>query len=981
MRFLALLITSAAFVTASVNITPDRPPAVAAGGVLHLKANVPVTWSLAPGSPGKIDQDGTYHAPSTIPVKNMFGGCQLLGNDHVFNTRIDSLPLDPHSAEWMALIPPSKVGYYPGWGINIADQTTPKKKMHFFYTPQNDGDFEMVQWPQLKREGGVFTDSNSPIDRHQTTIDRQTCQIFELYSAYEPGKNKSCPTCTAQSGFQYNSLSPELPSGSIDASGLLMTPLTLGLEEIRSGAIQHALRFTLKNNIIAPRSVWPARTNAGAWGKIPYGTRFRLKAGFDTSHFSAYAQVLLKQLKLYGLILADGGGNFDVSAFTDVTEDPTVEGALGEVWGNGPRSSDFEIVDESPLMGSPSLGSVKADSEYATPDGYASVIAVSKEHNSEVGRTRIVFAGVTVGVPDPAEWVQSGVSLQFKSWVNGTAEKAVRWSMDPPLGTLSPDGHYTAPNVERPTNTLLKVASAVDPGSSAKVALTVLPKGAIRIAVGNATKAPGAANRSYPDYGPDSNGDMWWRGQAGENSWGVVVDDWYGQPWPKAKDIQLYYTSRYSLGDMVYSFQVPNGRYQITLLFAQPQCKTTFPKTMRVPFHLETQGKIEIPNFDMGAGIGDACLAPVSESMPALVTDNSLYFALRRVSSGKDTPSPILSAFSITKDDSPAHLSVTPAKVASLTIGQQIKFKTVGWQMGDAATWSVVKGPGTVSPDGVYSAPASPPKEDQTIVLQAKSASDPSKTATAEMVLKFGDFTVTPAKATLIRSLSTQLTPQLDGVNYSNVNWSLQPSVGKIAADGTYTAPDHLPSDTTVTVTAQSKDVADKSASALITLKAKPGPMRIDCGATGPFTDAQGNVWAADYGFSSPSMGYHENAVIARASSDMQSLYQSARYRYANQAFSYKFPLPNGKYSVTLKFADYTFKEAGHYNFDVVLNGEKVLKNFDFDTVYGPRTAVDKKFETTVTDKMLTIDFIGHNQGASVNGLEIVYLGEGSVSP
>ncbi len=113
MRFLALLITTAAIVDASVNITPEKPPAVAAGGVLHLKANVPVAWSLAPGSPGKIDQDGTYHAPSTIPVKNMFGGCQLLGNDHIFNTQIDSLPLDPHSAEWMALIPPAKVGYYP----------------------------------------------------------------------------------------------------------------------------------------------------------------------------------------------------------------------------------------------------------------------------------------------------------------------------------------------------------------------------------------------------------------------------------------------------------------------------------------------------------------------------------------------------------------------------------------------------------------------------------------------------------------------------------------------------------------------------------------------------------------------------------------------------------------------------------------------------------------------------------------------------
>ena len=975
MRFLTLLTLAASLMQASVNITPQKPPVVPAGGVLRLQANGPVTWSLAPGSPGIIDQDGTYHAPASVHVKNVLGGCQVLGNDHIFNTRIDALPVDARSAEWMALIPPSKIGYYPGWGLNIADPSTPKKKMHFAYTPQNDGLFEMVQWPYLKREGGIFTDSNSGMDRHEVAIDRTTCDVFEIYSAYEAGENKGCPTCTAQSGVHYNSLSGELPSGSIDAAGLLMTPLTLGLEEVRSGAVQHALRMTLKNNIIGPKFVWPGRTNAGAWGKIPYGTRFRLKSSYDISKFSPYAQVLLKQLQLFGLVLADGGGNFEVSAYTDITEDPLIEGVLGEVYVKGPRSTDFEIVDESDLMKAPGSGGIKETSNYAAADGYAIAIATGKNGGSDVAKVRITLAGVTVGVFKPAEWVQSGVSTQFKAWVNGTADKRVRWSMDPPLGTIGADGSYSAPDVQRPTSTLLTAASVMDPKASAKVALTVMPKGAIRVSVGNATKAQGAPNKSAPDYGPDSDGNMWWRGQAGENSWGVVVDD-YGEPWPKAKDIQLYYTSRYSLGDMVYSFRVPNGHYQITLLFAQPQCKTTFPKPMRVPFHLETQGKLVVPDFDMGAGIGYACLAPVSQSIPAVVTDNSLYFALRRVSHGQLTPTPILSAFSIVPDSSAPHLSVVPAKIASLTINQQIKFKTIGWQMADDAKWSVLKGPGTVSSDGVYTAPAAPGAEDQPIVLQAKSTSDPSKVATADMVLKFGDFTLTPPAKTLIRSLSTQFVPKLDGANYPNVAWSIEPSVGTISPDGTYTAPDRLPADTSVTVTAHSKDVGAKSASATIQLKIRPDPIRIDCGATGPFKDAQGNVWSADYGFSNPTVAYRENAQIARASSDMQVLYQSARYRYANQEFNYKFPLPNGRYAVTLKFADYSFKTAGHYDFDVVLNGVTVLKDFDFDTVYGAGAAVDKRFETAVTNKLLTIDFIGKKQGASVNGLEILYLGE-----
>ncbi len=127
-------------------------------------------------------------------------------------------------------------------------------------------------------------------------------------------------------------------------------------------------------------------------------------------------------------------------------------------------------------------------------------------------------------------------------------------------------------------------------------------------------------------------------------------------------------------------------------------------------------------------------------------------------------------------------------------------------------------------------------------------------------------------------------------------------------------------------------------------------------------------------------MAYGDNVPIARASADMLRLYQSSRYRYTNENFSYQFAVPNGRYAVTLKFADYTYKEPGHYDFDVLLNGSKVLEDFDFDSVYGPRTAVDKRFETTVTNKALTIDFIGHKGGAFVNGLEIVYLGEPSVS-
>ena len=939
---------------ARITITPAEPPIVRAGGTLHFQASGSVSWSLAPGSAGKIDPDGTYHAPASVPVNNVLAGCQILGNNHIFNVRVDALPVDPHSAEWIALIPPTRVGYYPGWGLNLANQSTPKKPMHFYYTPQNDGLFEMVQWPELKRESGVFTDPRSSLDRHEIAINPQSCDIFEIYSSYDKGSNTGCAACTAQSGYHYNSLSSELPHGSVDAAGMLLTPLTLGLEEMRRGVIDHALRVTFKNNIIARQFIWPARANAGAWGKIPYGTRLRLKPGFDTSKFGPYAQVLLKQLKEYGLIIADGGGNMNVSTYTDVTEDPSVEGAFGEMWSHGPSSSDFEIVDEASLMADPGSGAIKQGGGIALPPGTATVIASGAGGPSDRAQVSVVLQGATVGVPNPSEWMQAGITQQMKAWVNGTSDKRIRWSMEPSLGHLTPEGSFSAPDVQHPTTTTFTAASVADPKAFAKVAVTVLPKGGIRVEVGNATRAPGAPNHSYPDYGPDSEGHMWWRNMAGEVSWGVTVDDPNG-PWPKTKDISLYYTSRYSFGDMLYRFYVPNGRYKISLLFAQPNCYPTFPHDMRIPFHLETQGKIEIPDFDMGAGIANACLAPVSVSMPAVVKDQSLYFALRRISHGDHTPTPILSAYSILPDNSAPHLAITPEKIASLSIDQRVPFKTVGWYMGGQAKWSVAKGPGTISQDGIYQAPSKPPAGDQDVVVEASSTADPAKTASASMTFKFGKFSLTPATPTLSRSLSTAISADLAGAKYTNLTWSLEPNIGKISPDGVYTAPDSMAKDAAVTVTAKSKDVPAETASTKLTVKAQPDPIRVNCGR-GSFKDAQGNVWSADYGYSDGTLSYAETKHITHTTPDMEQLYQSSRYRYSDQNFEYKFAVPNGRYAVTLKFADYTFKEAGHYDLDVVINGKKVLQNFDFDTVYGPAAAVDKKFETTVTDKSLVID-------------------------
>ena len=89
----------------------------------------------------------------------------------------------------------------------------------------------------------------------------------------------------------------------------------------------------------------------------PMGQRFRLKASFviDNS-FSPHAQVILRALKKYGMILADNGSAWYISGAPDERWNNDVLHELDVVVG-----SDFEAVDVSSLMVNPDSGQVLTD--------------------------------------------------------------------------------------------------------------------------------------------------------------------------------------------------------------------------------------------------------------------------------------------------------------------------------------------------------------------------------------------------------------------------------------------------------------------------------------------------------------------------------------------------------------------------------------------------------------------------------------------
>jgi hypothetical protein len=239
----------AAITSGGLVITPSATFA-GENGTVTVTSNRPVNWSLATGSSGTLvansSTSATYVAPSRISVQNVSGGCQAMPNDAVYNTRIDNLPVESRSATWTANMGTNGIGFGTTWGTNIADSTTPVKNMSFYYTTAYNGLFVMPQWPNLKREGGDFVTRMNNSDHHIVTVRKDTCQFYEIYNDYfTPAVCRDGVTqgCTAQSGLTYSWNNYALPTqGSTDAAGMPLAPLTVGLAEIKAGAINHAMR-------------------------------------------------------------------------------------------------------------------------------------------------------------------------------------------------------------------------------------------------------------------------------------------------------------------------------------------------------------------------------------------------------------------------------------------------------------------------------------------------------------------------------------------------------------------------------------------------------------------------------------------------------------------------------------------------------------------------------------------------------------------
>lgn len=179
-----------------------------------------------------------------------------------------------------------------------------------------------------------------------------------------------------------------------------------------------------------------------------------------------------------------------------------------------------------------------------------------------------------------------------------------------------------------------------------------------------------------------------------------------------------------------------------------------------------------------------------------------------------------------TPEPATVQIAVSPT-AATVAAGASQQFTaSVTGTTNTAVTWTV-SGPGTITPGGLYTAPATVDTA-QTVSVKATSAADPSKVATATVSLTTSavQVSINPTAVSLGVSATRQFTASVTGRSNTAVTWALT-GPGTLSASGLYTAPSTITSGQSATVKATSVADPSRSASATVTLVAPATPVSV----------------------------------------------------------------------------------------------------------------------------------------------------------
>ena len=313
--------------------------------------------SASGGTTGRGGTTGTGGSPAGGGSCGQQTGHGPLAASSTFYQDISCAAVDSESSAILQALQASGWGSGPGIDVsfNVLDADSSVARRAF----QNNGDSPDCDTSPVPLPAGGAIEGHS--DYHCS--DGEDCHLLvyqgsRLYELYQADVSTGSATGGTFSGgclvvwdLTHDYWQPAAPPNfsrgdhcnGADAADMPIAPLLLTADDIKSGEVAHALRFTIPNpHIRAGVYVHPATHIGGPTGgsdQLPYGTRLRLRKNFDLSSLpSEPARMVARALQRYGMFLADGG-NLYISGTTDLPDVISTQ-SIRSI-----KATDFEMVD------------------------------------------------------------------------------------------------------------------------------------------------------------------------------------------------------------------------------------------------------------------------------------------------------------------------------------------------------------------------------------------------------------------------------------------------------------------------------------------------------------------------------------------------------------------------------------------------------------------------------------------------------------
>ena len=426
------------------------------------------------------------------------------------------------------------------------------------------------------------------------------------------------------------------------------------------------------------------------------------------------------------------------------------------------------------------IGNVDAQGVYTAPasnitDGFATVTATSMANPTRSTTIQIPLKAIEVKLATPSTAIRATEPLALAAKVlHDKTGRGVTWTAT--IGTISADGVYSAPSVlTAPTAVAITAKSITDPSKEASVMVQVIPL-------------------NITAYTPLPNLDA-----TDSTQLAALLDDWNntGFDWTA------------SLGQILPSgfYTAPGEIDQDTdvTLTATSRADPSKSSSVSITVKPTLQVQIASPISSLKASNQVQLSAKVNNdrsnkgvtwtASSGTITASGLYTASSAIATAQNA---VITARSVANPNVLATLQlpiqpleiriVTP--VTSVTAGGSLRLvaQVDGDTTQSGITWSV--NAGSISPDGVYSAPSTLPTG--AIVVTAKSVLNPAVEATQTLSIRPLEVRLASPTQQVRLGGQTQLSARVlnDDTN-QGVTWSS--NYGSVSTAGVLTAPNSVP--------------------------------------------------------------------------------------------------------------------------------------------------------------------------------------------